>query len=263
MLRKMSGVKVVEEEKVAETSDVQKTMESMINLDGATLVFPDLVRLFRPAHAEGGAEIPGRGIPPLRRHVQGRSPSRQYRQLFRLYRRGPVPQRHRRRPCHQVEEAGLRRGQADPAGAAQHQRLHAGRAVGRSDDHHAGHLHRRLVDAGQGGGGDKRAGQCRRRCHHLPCGQPQGRRGDRRAARDLHLRLPRQSGPAGAQGLPDRGRVELDHRLQGLRREDQGRREAGPVRPRRFEGRLHQDVILWTGGQRGSEGGGRSRSRRR
>ena len=36
MVRKMSGVKVVEEEKVAETSDVQKTMESMINLDGAS-----------------------------------------------------------------------------------------------------------------------------------------------------------------------------------------------------------------------------------
>ena len=48
MLRKMSGVKVVEEEKVAETSDVQKTMESMINLDGATLVFPTSFGYFDP-----------------------------------------------------------------------------------------------------------------------------------------------------------------------------------------------------------------------
>src|SRR4029077_11428534 len=34
------GVKIREEEKVAETFDVQKTMESMINLDGAKLLFP-------------------------------------------------------------------------------------------------------------------------------------------------------------------------------------------------------------------------------
>src|SRR5687768_7852819 len=48
MVRKMSGVKVVEEEKVAETSDVQKTMESMINLDGAALVFPTSFGYFDP-----------------------------------------------------------------------------------------------------------------------------------------------------------------------------------------------------------------------
>ena len=39
-VRKMPGVKVVEEEKVPETDDVEKTMESMIELDGATLLFP-------------------------------------------------------------------------------------------------------------------------------------------------------------------------------------------------------------------------------
>src|SRR5579862_4244671 len=38
--KSMAGVKIVEEENVAETIDVQKTMESMINLDGATLLFP-------------------------------------------------------------------------------------------------------------------------------------------------------------------------------------------------------------------------------
>jgi basic membrane protein A len=36
-LKKMPGIKVVEEEKVPETDAVEKTMESMINLDGATL----------------------------------------------------------------------------------------------------------------------------------------------------------------------------------------------------------------------------------
>src|SRR6202162_3991900 len=39
-LKKMPGLKVVEEEKVAETDAVQKTVASMINLDGATLIFP-------------------------------------------------------------------------------------------------------------------------------------------------------------------------------------------------------------------------------
>src|ERR1700761_3448290 len=36
-VKKMAGVSVLEEEKVAETDAVEKTMESMINLDGATL----------------------------------------------------------------------------------------------------------------------------------------------------------------------------------------------------------------------------------
>src|ERR1700759_5659745 len=39
-LKKMPGVKVVEEERIPETVDVAKTMESMINLDGAGLLFP-------------------------------------------------------------------------------------------------------------------------------------------------------------------------------------------------------------------------------
>lgn len=47
-LRSLSGIKVVEEEKVAETLDVQKTMESMINLDGAELVFPTSFGYFDP-----------------------------------------------------------------------------------------------------------------------------------------------------------------------------------------------------------------------
>src|ERR1700710_2002234 len=40
MLKKLPGVKIVEEEKVPETDDVSKTMESMTRLDGATLLFP-------------------------------------------------------------------------------------------------------------------------------------------------------------------------------------------------------------------------------
>ena len=38
-LKKLSGVRVVEEENVPETIEVQKSMESMINLDGANIIF--------------------------------------------------------------------------------------------------------------------------------------------------------------------------------------------------------------------------------
>jgi simple sugar transport system substrate-binding protein len=48
LLKKMPGVKIVEEEKVAETDDVSKTMESMIKLDGASLLFPTSFGYFDP-----------------------------------------------------------------------------------------------------------------------------------------------------------------------------------------------------------------------
>jgi basic membrane protein A len=47
-LKAIEGVKVVEEENVPETVDVQKTMESMINFDGATLLFPTSFGYFDP-----------------------------------------------------------------------------------------------------------------------------------------------------------------------------------------------------------------------
>ncbi|WP_289014285.1 BMP family ABC transporter substrate-binding protein [uncultured Methylobacterium sp.] len=47
-LKAIPGVQVVEEENVRETTDVQKTMESMINLDGATLLFPTSFGYFDP-----------------------------------------------------------------------------------------------------------------------------------------------------------------------------------------------------------------------
>jgi len=44
----LPGVKVREEENVPETSDVQKTMESMVELDGASVVFPTSFGYFDP-----------------------------------------------------------------------------------------------------------------------------------------------------------------------------------------------------------------------
>jgi basic membrane protein A len=48
MLKGMEGITIVEEENVPETVDVQKTMESMINLDGATMLFPTSFGYFDP-----------------------------------------------------------------------------------------------------------------------------------------------------------------------------------------------------------------------
>ncbi|MDR3475011.1 MAG: BMP family ABC transporter substrate-binding protein [Devosia sp.] len=47
-VKSIPGVTVVEEENVPETADVVKTMESMINLDGASLVFPTSFGYFDP-----------------------------------------------------------------------------------------------------------------------------------------------------------------------------------------------------------------------
>src|SRR5215510_8685117 len=55
---KVPGVKVIEEEKVPETADVQKTMASMITLDGATLLFPTSFGYFEPHVLKSATQYP-------------------------------------------------------------------------------------------------------------------------------------------------------------------------------------------------------------
>ncbi|ASW10228.1 BMP family ABC transporter substrate-binding protein [Rhizobium sp. 11515TR] len=57
-LKAIPGVTVVEEENVPETVDVQKTMESMINLDGAKLLFPTSFGYFDPHMLAMAAKYP-------------------------------------------------------------------------------------------------------------------------------------------------------------------------------------------------------------
>jgi simple sugar transport system substrate-binding protein len=57
-LKKLPGLKVVEEEKVPETDAVEKTMESMINLDGATLLFPTSFGYYNPHVLKMAAKYP-------------------------------------------------------------------------------------------------------------------------------------------------------------------------------------------------------------
>jgi basic membrane protein A and related proteins len=48
LVKKLPGIKVVEEENVPETNAVQKTMQGMISQDGATLLFPTSFGYFDP-----------------------------------------------------------------------------------------------------------------------------------------------------------------------------------------------------------------------
>ncbi|MDL2408564.1 BMP family ABC transporter substrate-binding protein [Rhizobium calliandrae] len=57
-VKAIGGVTVVEEENVPETVDAQKTMESMINLDGATLLFPTSFGYFDPHMLAMAAKYP-------------------------------------------------------------------------------------------------------------------------------------------------------------------------------------------------------------
>ncbi|MDB4991204.1 MAG: transporter substrate-binding protein [Myxococcaceae bacterium] len=57
-IAKLPGVKVLEEEKVPETNDVQQTMESMINLDGATVLFPTSFGYYDPHVLKTAAKHP-------------------------------------------------------------------------------------------------------------------------------------------------------------------------------------------------------------
>src|SRR3984885_7046068 len=57
-LKKMPGIKVVEEEKVPETDACEKTMESMINLDGPPRLFPTSFGYYNPHMIKMAAKYP-------------------------------------------------------------------------------------------------------------------------------------------------------------------------------------------------------------
>jgi len=57
-IKKMAGVSVIEQEKVAETTDVQKVMGSMVEQDGAGLIFPTSFGYFDPHMLAMAAKYP-------------------------------------------------------------------------------------------------------------------------------------------------------------------------------------------------------------
>jgi simple sugar transport system substrate-binding protein len=58
VLKAIPGLKITEEERVPETDDVEKTMQSMIELDGASLLFPTSFGYFDPYLLRMAAKYP-------------------------------------------------------------------------------------------------------------------------------------------------------------------------------------------------------------
>ena len=81
-LKNIPGITVVEEENVPETDAVAKTMESMIKLDGATLIFPTSFGYFDPFMLEAAKKYPERRVPPSDRPVEQGQASDQCRRLY-------------------------------------------------------------------------------------------------------------------------------------------------------------------------------------
>ena len=223
----------------------------MINLDGATLLFPTSFGYYNPHMIKMANKYPKLRFEHCGGLWTDKDPEER-RQLFRLYRRGAIHLRHRRRLFDQERQARLRRGQADPAGAAQHQRLHARRQARQPEGHHAGDLHRRLVDAGQGSRGHQQPDRPGRRRPDLPCRRTEDHGRERGAPRRDGLRLSRQPVAAGAEGLPHRRGVELGSALSEIREDDRGRRSHPELLSRRPQGRDRQGLALWRDGLGGS-----------
>ena len=141
----MPGVKVVEEENVPETVAVQKTMESMINLDGASLIFPTSFGYFDPHMLEMAEKYPEGAVPPLRRHVDRGQAPEERRQLFRLHRRGQYLNGIVAGHATKTKKLGFVAAKPIPQVLRNINAFTAGRALGRPEHHHAGDLHRRLV----------------------------------------------------------------------------------------------------------------------
>ena len=90
-------MKIREEENVPETAAVQKTMESMINLDGATLLFPTSFGYFDPHILKEAEKYPDVTFLHCGGLYQDGQAPEERRQLLRLHRRGGVRLGHRRR----------------------------------------------------------------------------------------------------------------------------------------------------------------------
>ena len=132
MLKKMPGVKIVEEEQVPETDRRPEDHGEHDQAGRREAALPDLLRLFRPVHAQVAKKYPD--VTFL--HCGGLWQEGKTRRMpapisaistRREYLSGIVAGHSTK-----SQEARLRRRQADPAGAAQRQRLHPRRPVGRS-----------------------------------------------------------------------------------------------------------------------------------
>ena len=215
-LKKMPGIKVVEEEKVPETDAVEKTMESMINLDGATLLFPTSFGYFSPHVLKLANKYPKTRF----EHAGGLWTEKDPKNVGSYF--GYIDEAQ--------YVAGIVAGHSTKTGklgfvAAKPipqllRNVNAfmlGARLARAGRDPAGDLHRRLVDAGEGGGSHQQPRGRRGRRHHLPRRRPEDGDGERGAPRRHDLELSRQRRAACAAGPSHRRRMELGGALSALR----------------------------------------------
>ena len=170
----MPGVKVVEEENVPETDAVSKTMESMINLDGAKLILPTSFGYYSPFVLDEAKAQSGRAVPPRGAAVEADKDPKNAGSYFAFLDQ-----------AHYID--GVAAGAASKSGKLG---FVAAKPIGivlrninsfltrrphrQPERHRAGDLHGRLVAAGARGRSHQRAGRCRLRPHHLPRRRPEG-----------------------------------------------------------------------------------------
>ena len=171
-LKKVPGVNVVEEENVPETDACAKTMESMINLDGAGLILATSFGYYTPFVVD----------------MAKKYPKVEFRHAAPLWNKDKDPKNAGSyfgylNQAHYVDgvAAGLSTKSnkigfvaAKPIASvlSNINSVHARRAQDQSEGDRPGDLHRRLVDAGARGRGGQRAGRRRLRRHHLPRRSP-------------------------------------------------------------------------------------------
>ena len=180
-LKKMPGVKVVEEENVPETDAVEKTMELMINLDGATLLFPTSFGYYDPHMLKIAAKYPKIRFEHCGGLWTEKDPKNAASYFGYIdeaqYVTGIVAGH-----TSKTGKLGFVAAKPIPQVLRNINAFTLGAQTANPDDHHPGHLHRRLVDAGQGGRGRQQPDRPGRRRHHLPCRRAQDGGRDRGAA---------------------------------------------------------------------------------
>ena len=219
-LKAVSGVKVVEEENVPETVAVAKSMESMINLDGANLIFATSFGYFEPFVVDTAKKFPAvqfRHAAPLWSKDKHPMNAGSY---FGYLNQAPLRRRRRRRP---VDHAPTRSASSPPSRSPPCCSNVNSVLLGARKTNPKAVV--QVVFTGEWSMPVREAEatnalvDCGLRHHHLPRGQPEGGDRDGREARRQDLRPQHLAGPAGAQGLHHRRRIQVGDDLQGLRRQ--------------------------------------------
>ena len=194
---------------------VQKTMESMINLDGAKVLFPTSFGYFDPHILKLAQKYPDvsflhcGGL-----YTEGKHPKNVGSYFGYIdeaeYVAGIVAG-----ATTKTKKLGFIAAKPIPQVLRNINAFTLGARSVNPDVDVTRHLHGRLVAARQGSRSRQQPDRSGRRRAHRTRRLAQGDHRDGRAPQYLQHRLPRQPGRARAQGLPDRRRVELGEGLQG------------------------------------------------